>query len=85
MRVSGIGVGVGSGRWGTDRPDWAESRTTVDLLGHTAADVSLSVNDSISYILIRNEGLRSGSSGVFFASQRCLPPSKTQRASPNPS
>lgn len=32
----------------------------IDHLGYTPADVSLSVNDAESYLLIRNEGLRSG-------------------------
>lgn len=35
---------------------------SADLLGRTAGDIALSLNDEKSYILIRNEGIRQGKS-----------------------
>jgi hypothetical protein len=32
----------------------------VDFLGRTPGDISLSINDEKSYVMIRNEGLRTG-------------------------
>ena len=37
----------------------------VDDLGNTAGDVALSLNDEVSYRIIRNAGLRSG--GIYMA------------------
>jgi protein arginine N-methyltransferase 2 len=63
---------------------WRNSSLTiiqpVDILGYTAGDVALSVNNSECYRMIRDAGLRSGTYGdpdLYLASQPIRAPSSS--------
>lgn len=41
--------------------------TPVDYLGRTPGDIALSINDEKSYVMIRNEGIRTGTSKAWLS------------------